>query len=92
MNGPSDFGFYLNPFLLSHFTPITFGAAKRKGRYLGRPCGRGMTNKQFLAKHKDVVKRLKEGLSVRVTAAATGKSPFTVQKVRKMMGDKGGSI
>jgi DNA invertase Pin-like site-specific DNA recombinase len=63
--------------------------AKRKGRRLGRPCGSGMTNKQFLAKHKDVVKRLKEGLSVRVTAAATGKSPFTVQKVRKMMGDKG---
>ncbi|MDA7659706.1 recombinase family protein [bacterium] len=59
--------------------------AKRKGRKLGRPSGTSMSAKEFLAKHKDIVRRLRDGLSVRVAAAATGKSPFTVQKVRKIM-------
>ncbi|MDB4646456.1 recombinase family protein [Akkermansiaceae bacterium] len=59
--------------------------AKRKGRKLGRPSGTSMSAKEFLAKHKDIVRRLWDGLSVRVAAAATGKSPFTVQKVRKIM-------
>ena len=59
--------------------------AKRQGRKLGRPSGTSMSAKEFLAKHTDIVRRLRDGLSVRVAAAATGKSPFTVQKVRKIM-------
>lgn len=56
--------------------------AKRSGKRLGRPAGSALTRSKFLAKHRDVAKRLKRGLSVRETAAATGKAPSTVQRVR----------
>ncbi len=59
--------------------------AKRRGATLGRPTGTTLTDKQFLKNHKDVVKRLNEGLSIRVTAKVTGKAISTVQRVKKRL-------
>jgi DNA invertase Pin-like site-specific DNA recombinase len=56
--------------------------ARRKGRKLGRPAGTTNTTKEFLAKHADIVRRLKEGHSVRNTAKITGKGGSTVQRVK----------
>jgi DNA invertase Pin-like site-specific DNA recombinase len=56
--------------------------AKRKGRKLGRRPGAAHTKKEFLAKHSDIVRRLKEGHSVRNTAKITGKGISTVQRVK----------
>jgi uncharacterized protein YerC len=39
----------------------------------------------FLTKHKDIVKLLKEGQSVRHTAAITGKGGSTVQRVKSLL-------
>jgi DNA invertase Pin-like site-specific DNA recombinase len=56
--------------------------ARRKGRKLGRPEGSGLTTRAFLAKHKDVARKLREGQSVRNTAKITGKGASTVQRVK----------
>jgi len=56
--------------------------ARRKGRKLGRPQGSTASEKEFLAKHSDIVRRLKEGHSVRNTAKITGKGGSTVQRVK----------
>jgi len=58
--------------------------AKRKGRKLGRPAGAAHSEKEFLAKHADIVRRLKEGHSVRNAAKITGKGVSTVQRVKKL--------
>ena len=59
--------------------------ARRKGRKLGRPAGSKDTSKEFLAKHSDIVRKLKEGHSVRNTAKITGKGGSTVQRVKAAM-------
>lgn len=59
--------------------------AKAKGVYRGRPIGTGKEAKRILDENKDIVKRLKEGQSIRNSATLTGKSPTTVQKVKKAM-------
>ena len=56
--------------------------ARRKGRKLGRPAGSTDSTKEFLAKHADIIRRLKEGQSVRNTAKITGKGGSTVQRVK----------
>lgn len=61
--------------------------AKRKGVKLGRPEGTGLEAADLLAKHKDVVKLLKAGQSVRNTAKITGKGGSTVQRVKVAMAD-----
>jgi hypothetical protein len=48
----------------------------------GCPAGSGYDNKTFLAKHTDIIRRLKEGHSVRNTAKITGKGGSTVQRVK----------
>lgn len=63
--------------------------ARRKGRRLGRPPGSTMEGAAFLAKHKDVVKLLREGQSVRHAAKITGKGTSTVARVRATMGKEG---
>ena len=55
--------------------------ARRKGVTLGRPVGGGLDAAALLVKHKDVVKALKAGQSVRNAAKITGKGPSTVQRV-----------
>ena len=62
--------------------------AKRKGRRLGRPPGSSFSEKEFLAKHADIRRRLREGQSVRNTAKITGKGVSTVQRVKKTLASK----
>jgi DNA invertase Pin-like site-specific DNA recombinase len=57
-------------------------AARRKGVTLGRKPGSTTPTAAFLARHKDIVKLLKDGQSVRHTAAITGKGGSTVQRVK----------
>ena len=60
--------------------------AKRKGKTLGRPVGTGASTDEFLRKHADIRRRLGKGLSIRETAAATGKGVSTVQRVKAALG------
>ena len=59
--------------------------ARRKGVHLGRKSGTVEPDDVFMGKHADVVRRLKEGHSVRNTAKLTDKSPGTVLKVKRAM-------
>jgi DNA invertase Pin-like site-specific DNA recombinase len=62
--------------------------AKERGTYVthGKVKGQGiLSNAQILAKHKKVVKQLKKGNSIRVTANNSGVAPATVQKVKAIM-------
>lgn len=56
--------------------------ARRKGRKLGRRVGTTQSKEKFLAKHADIIRRLKEGHSVRNTAKITDKGNSTVQRVK----------
>jgi DNA invertase Pin-like site-specific DNA recombinase len=55
---------------------------RRKGRKLGRPEGSTDSTKEFLVKHTDIIRRLRECQSVRNTAKITGKGGSTVQSVK----------
>lgn len=56
--------------------------ARRKGVKLGRPEGTTLAPDIFLQKHKDILRHLKAGQSVRNTAKITGKGASTVQRVK----------
>lgn len=56
--------------------------ARRKGVTLGRPVGTTLDRETFLAKHKDIIRHLKTGQSVRNAAKITGKGFSTVQRVK----------
>lgn len=56
--------------------------ARRKGVRLGRPTGSNQESVDLLTKHKDVVKQLKAGQSVRNAAKITSKGASTVQRVK----------
>lgn len=55
--------------------------ARREGVKPGRPEGTGFDGAALLAKHKDVLKALKVGQSIRNAAKITGKGGSTVQRV-----------
>lgn len=55
------------------------------GGRIGRKVNSEETPQQFLGKHKDVIKLLKQGQSIRNTIKLSGKSNMTVQKVKKLM-------
>jgi len=59
--------------------------ARREGKTLGRPAGSKVERAEFLAAHRDVVKQLRAGQSVRNAAKITGKGASTVQRVKKVM-------
>lgn len=59
--------------------------ARRKGHRLGRPPGSVVEREEFLGKHRDVVRQLKAGHSVRNAAKITGKGASTVQRVKAVM-------
>ncbi len=61
--------------------------ARRKGKTLGRPVGSGLSGPALLEKHRDVVKALKGGQSVRNAAKITGKGVSTVQRVKAALSD-----
>jgi DNA invertase Pin-like site-specific DNA recombinase len=56
--------------------------ARRQGVKLGRPAGTGLGSVDLLAKHRDIVRHLQAGQSVRNTAKITGKGGSTVQRVK----------
>jgi DNA invertase Pin-like site-specific DNA recombinase len=56
--------------------------ARKRGVLLGRRKGTTLTRDQFVQKHKDVVRQIKAGHSVRNTAKIVGKSFSTVQRVK----------
>lgn len=57
----------------------------KNGGKVGRVKGVIMDDEALLSKHKDVVKFLKKGRSIRETATLASKSTRTVQKVKKAM-------
>ncbi len=59
--------------------------ARRNGTKLGRPVGSSLSRAVFLQKHRDIVRLLKSGQSVRNTAKITGKGGSTVQRVRALV-------
>jgi DNA invertase Pin-like site-specific DNA recombinase len=56
--------------------------ARKRGVVLGRRRGTTLTRAQFLQKHRDIVRRLKAGQSVRNAAKITAKGISTVQRVK----------
>jgi DNA invertase Pin-like site-specific DNA recombinase len=56
--------------------------AKRKGVRLGRPKGTTLSRDVFFQKHKDILRLLRRGHSVRNAAKITGKGSSTVQRVK----------
>ncbi len=60
--------------------------AKAKGMYKGRVRGSSESEEDFLTKYPNVLKRLKEGHSLRNTAKLCDISLGTVQKIKKIVG------
>jgi DNA invertase Pin-like site-specific DNA recombinase len=56
--------------------------ARKRGVLLGRRKGTTLTRDQFLQKHKDILRQLKTGQSVRNVAKIVGKGISTVQRVK----------
>jgi DNA invertase Pin-like site-specific DNA recombinase len=59
--------------------------ARRRGQKLGRPAGTTVAPAEFLRKHKDIVRLLKSGQSVRNAATIAGKGVSTVQRVKALV-------
>jgi DNA invertase Pin-like site-specific DNA recombinase len=59
--------------------------ARRQGKKLGRPAGSTLTAEKFLQKHRDVVRLLKAGQSIRNAAKLTDKGTSTVQRVKAFL-------
>jgi hypothetical protein len=66
--------------------------ARRKGVKLGRPEGTTLDRDVFLQKHRDILRHLKSGQSVRNTAKITAKGISTVQRVKREHGKSPSSI
>jgi DNA invertase Pin-like site-specific DNA recombinase len=58
---------------------------RKNGGKVGRKEGFKKDNKTLLTEHKDVVKLLKQGYSVRKTMKLTDKSSGTIQKIKKII-------
>lgn len=58
--------------------------AKRKGVKFGRPTGTQESDRAFLKKHKDIIRELERGATMREIRDYTGKSMGTIQKVRTL--------
>jgi DNA invertase Pin-like site-specific DNA recombinase len=59
--------------------------ARKRGVILGRRKGTLLSRPQFLQKHRDIVRRLKAGHSIRNTAKFTAKGISTVQRVKAVV-------
>ena len=60
---------------------------RKNGGKVGRKEGFKKDNKTLLTEHKDVVKLLKQGYSVRKTMKLTDKSSGTIQKIKKIISE-----
>ena len=56
--------------------------ARRKGVKLGRPLGTTLDRDVFLKKHREIIRLLKAGQSVRNAAKISGKGTSTVQRIK----------
>lgn len=56
--------------------------ARRKGKALGRPTGSNLSSAALLERHKDIVRQLRCGQSIRNCAKITAKGVSTVQRVK----------
>jgi DNA invertase Pin-like site-specific DNA recombinase len=63
--------------------------ARRKGVVLGRPKGTTMSADSILNRHADIVRLLKQGQSIRHAAKISGKGFSTVQRVKKILDQRG---
>ena len=61
--------------------------ARKRGVLLGRRKGTTLTREQFLRKHKDIVRQIRAGQSVRNTAKIVEKGFSTVQRVKAALAD-----
>lgn len=61
--------------------------ARRKGVKLGRPHGSSQNRETFLQNHKDVLRQLNAGQSIRNTAKITGKGISTVQRIKTALAE-----
>jgi DNA invertase Pin-like site-specific DNA recombinase len=59
--------------------------ARRQGKKLGRPAGTALTTEKLLQKHRDVVRLLKAGQSIRNVAKLADKGVSTVQRVKALL-------
>jgi DNA invertase Pin-like site-specific DNA recombinase len=59
--------------------------ARRRGQKLGRPPGTRLEPAQRLQKHRNIVRLLKNGQSVRNAAKIAGKGVSTVQRIKAVM-------
>jgi DNA invertase Pin-like site-specific DNA recombinase len=59
--------------------------ARRKGVKLGRPTGSTTATAELLERHRDIVKQLRAGQSVRNVAKITGKGTSTVQRIKALL-------
>jgi len=59
--------------------------ARRKGTVLGRPKGSHLSSAALLERHRDIVRQLRSGQSVRNSAKITGKANSTVQRVKLLL-------
>jgi len=64
--------------------------ARRKGVKLGRPEGTKLDRDVFLQKHRDIIRLLEDGQSVRDAAKITGKGTSTVQRVKACLATNAG--
>jgi len=60
---------------------------RKNGGIVGRKIGFKKDNETLLTEHKDVVKLLKQGYSIRKTMKLTDKSSGTIQKIKKLISD-----
>jgi DNA invertase Pin-like site-specific DNA recombinase len=58
---------------------------RKNGGKVGRKVGFKKDESQLLSEHKDIVKLLKQGYSVRKVMKLTDKSSGTIQKVKKLL-------
>lgn len=61
---------------------------RKNGGKVGRKEGFKKDNETLLTEHKDVVKLLKQGYSVRKTMKLTDKSSGTIQKIKKIVSEQ----
>jgi DNA invertase Pin-like site-specific DNA recombinase len=65
--------------------------ARRQGKRLGRPAGTTLDRETLLRKHRDIVRLLKAGYSIRHVAKISAKGVSTVQRIKAAAGIAQGS-
>ncbi len=59
--------------------------ARASGKYTGRKIGSVQPIEKTIARHQDVILKLRKGLTVRDIVAITGKSSATIINIKKLL-------